>query len=173
MLLQNDEARILLEKHEIHAPVSDARFAAHARLDRGTPLTISCVNDLMHGPLITLGHGRFRASHACPLTAESAAGIAGHMHEAGLLPAAGQERKTLEHLLMRASELYVEENLERMLLSPVYLRENDYRIGGIQMERQSEVVEHRRLTPDAHDKGAVFAHRRTTPPKNPIKRSQP
>ena len=65
------------------------------------------------------------------------------------------------HLLLRCSQMFATENLQRVRLAPVYVRRNDYRIGGVSMTGDSRVSPGRRLEPHAHDKDAVFAHRPT------------
>jgi hypothetical protein len=156
----------VLKRHGIHVPVTDERFSSHADLERGMRLRIECTDDEEHGKRITLGCGRFESTRPCPLTTFGAKSMADDLAEQHLIPKHGQERATLVHLLLRCSALFLDEELDHFTLSPLYLRENDYRVGSVGMTHSGPIGQRPRLEPDAHDKGAVFAYRRTARQKN-------
>jgi len=155
-----EKTAVLLRRYGVHVPVTDERFAGHADLERGTPLQVVFRPDERYGRVAAVTCAGVEVVRACPLTREKAAGIVDKLRRRGVLPALYQERATLTHLLVRCSELYLRENLERLELDPVYLRQNDYRIAGVQLVPQGPLHAEPRLEPHAHDKNAVFAHRR-------------
>lgn len=159
-MLTHDEAEVLLKRYGIHAPVTDQRFLEHADLERGTPVQITCL-DSRGREEIVLTCQDFTASKPCPLTQEDAANMVNDLQQRHLIPDRGHERHTLEHLLLRCSELFAAEHLERLRLAPVYLRENDYRVAAAEFTHRGAVDAKPRLDPGAHDTGAVFAYRPT------------
>lgn len=163
MRIPNNDVVTLLEKYRIHPPVTDERYLSHADLTRGVPLRIVCAIDPENGKQLFVSSGRARWIRACPLSAEQAEALVGEISEAGVIPNEAQELETLAHLLRRCSRLFAEEDLQRLRLAPVYIRRNDYRVGAASMTSASRVFVETRLDSGAHDKGAVFAHRPTTP----------
>lgn len=165
MVLDSNHVTSLLKQYGIHVPVTDERFLSHAALDRGTALRIECASNA-YGKQIILNCENYESTRFCPLGPDEAQSMVDDLHRLHLIPEHGQTRNTLAHLLMKCAELYVAEDLQRFTLAPVYLRENDYRIGAAEMAHAG-MLEHRtRLAPEAHDKGAVFAYRRTARLKN-------
>ena len=156
----------LLDRHGIHAPVSDERFLSHGDTDRGIRMRIVCAPDERWGSTIAVSCNGEDVSRTIPLTREKAAGIVDKLRRRKLVPAASAEQHTLTNLLMRCSDLYVAENLESLVLDPLYLRENDYRVGSAAMTSSHAGETHERLGPHAHDTGAVFAYRPTARLKN-------
>lgn len=167
MILKPAKVELLLKKFGIHAPAADQ--------DRGTALRITCHNDALGRKQIAVACLDFESFKPCPLTTEDAASIVNALHERHLIPGHAHEGHTLEHLLLRCSELFVAEDLESLSLAPVYLRENDYRVAHAEMAHKGPVEAKARLDPDAHDKSAVFDYRPTARgraiPKPPVRPS--
>ncbi|HEV3153836.1 MAG TPA: hypothetical protein VGZ02_08545 [Candidatus Baltobacteraceae bacterium] len=160
-MLTQEDLGILLKRYGIHAPVTDERFLGHADVDRGIVLEIACEPDDRYGKILAVTCQDERVFRSCPLTREKASGIVDKLRRRGVLPDRAQERNTLTNLLVRCADLYSREQLESLELSPVYLRENDYRIGCAHANALGSAAVKPRLAPHAHDKGAVFAHRPT------------
>jgi hypothetical protein len=152
----------LLVKYHIHPPVTDERYLRHADIARGVALHVVCLRDRVLGDRIIVSSGRARWTRACPLSPENAKALAAEIADERALPHASQELETLVHLLLRCSRLFADEGLARLRLAPVYVRRNDYHIGSAAMASTSHIAAHKRLEPHAHDRDAVFAHRRTT-----------
>jgi len=158
-LLSNADAVELLNRHGIHAPVDGERARRRLQIDRGTPIGIQAVHDENGQSFIALRAHRFGTMRLCPVSFLSAESMVEQLHAEGCVPISPAVRLMLVNLLVRASKLFVEEALEQLSLDPVYVREHDYRIGWLKMFSTKELHVHKRLAPDAHDRGAVFAHR--------------
>lgn len=160
-LLPYEDARALLDRHGIHAPFDDEHERRGFRIDRGTPIGIQAVHDENGQSFIALHAHRFGTMRLCPVSLLSAESMVDQLHVEGRVPLSPTLRLMLTNLLVRASKLFVEEALEKLSLDPVYVRERDYRIGRAKMLSTKELRIHKRLAPDAHDRGAVFAYRPT------------
>src|SRR5579872_621096 len=157
MRLPAETTHALLAKYHIHKPVTDERFLHHADVTRGVPLSIICLTDPYAGKQIIVSSNRKRCVQACPLSLQHAEMLVGELGDQGIFSSTPAEREMLAHLLLRCSELFVHEGLQRFYLAPVYVRPNDYRIGHASMSSGSRISIEQRLDPHAHDKGAVFA----------------
>ncbi len=160
-LLAYEDATELLNRHGIHAPVDDEHERRQRRIDRGTPIGIQAVHDENGQSFIALRAHHFGTMRLCPVSLSSAESMVDQLHLEGRVPLKPTLRLMLTNLLVRASKLFVEEALEQFSLDPVYVREHDYRIGRVKMLSTKELHVHKRLAPDAHDRGAVFAYRPT------------
>lgn len=152
--------RRLLAKYAILPPVIDERYLEHGDITRGTRLHVFCFQSPTVGKCIVVASNRMKWLRACPLSDIEAAQLVREIHELHAIPGSRQEQQTLQHLLVRCSRLYVNEHLLRLRLAPVYLRENGYRIGNASIWSTARIAAAKRLNPHAHDKAAVFAHRR-------------
>lgn len=160
----------LLARYRIHTSLAGE---PHADLARGVPLRILCLDDSLLGKRIVIASNRERFERACPISEDDARQLVSELREQGVLPNHVQELQMLEHLLVRCSQLFVDEGLRRLRLAPVYIRRNDYRVGGAAMTSASHISAVKRLDPHAHDAGAVFAHRPTVRRKyDPSTKSQ-
>ncbi len=160
-LLSYEDAGELLDRHGIHAPVDDERERRHGRSGRGTPIGIEAVHGENGQSFIALRAHRYVTMRLCSVSLSSAQSMVGQLHLEGRVPLSPTLRLMLTNLLVRASKLFVEEALEQFLIDPVYVREHDYRIGRVKMLSTKEPHIRKRLAPDAHDRGAVFAYRPT------------
>ena len=152
--------RRLLAKHAILPPVIDERYLEHGDVTRGTRLHVFCFRSPAAGKCIVVTCNRLKWLRVCPLSETEAAQLVSDIHQEHAIPGSRQEQQTLQHLLVRCSRLYIGERLQRLRLAPVYLRENGYRIGNASMWSTAKIAAAKRLEPHAHDKAAVFAHRR-------------
>jgi hypothetical protein len=159
-LLPYQDARELLDRHGIHAPVGHEQ-GRRSRIDCGTPIGIQAVRDENGQSFIALRAHHFGTMRMCPVSLSFAESMVDQLHLEGQVPLSPTLRVMLTNLLVRASKLFVEEALEQLSLDPVYVREHDYRIGRARMFSTKELHVHKRLAPDAHDRGAVFAYRPT------------
>jgi hypothetical protein len=121
---------------------------------------IFCFKSRAFGKCMAVTSGRVKWLRQCPLTEAGATQLAAELHDAGAIPGVRQERQMLQHLLVRCSRLYMDEGLEWLRLAPVYLRENGYRVGNASMWSKAKLTARKRLDSHAHDKAALFAHRR-------------
>ncbi len=150
----------LLRRYEIHAPSTDERFLAHARVDRGVRLWVRAA-PAYDGMRISIGHGEYRTGRLLPLTAYEAEAMVAQLESEGAVPLGVQSRGMLAHLLERAARICEQAGVMTLLFDPIFVRENDYTILGVGMWADRRLRLRRRLAPDAHDRGAVFAYRPT------------
>lgn len=161
MRVPNTTVEALLAQYRIHTPITDERYLHHADVSVGVPLHIVCVDDPLFGKRLVVSSNRRRWTLGCPLSPDHAAGLVRELRESGVLPKDRQTLEMVEHLLLRCSALFTEHALQRLRLAPVYVRRNDYQVGGAAMNSSARISAVKRLEPHAHDVGAVFAHRPT------------
>ncbi len=155
------EAAEILKHFRINPPTTDARFLEHAEIERGIKAVIEGYSDPDFGNSIRVSIGSTVVSRACPLTAWLAQGIAGELRERGAIPPSVTLGRALAHLVRRCSTMYEKSGISMFALNPVYVSERGYRIVGALMEHTGPLHVPTRLSPDAHDRRAQFAYRRT------------
>ena len=150
----------LLRRYEIHPPTSDERYLAHAKTDRGVRLWLR-VEPAFDGMRISLGHESARVWRLLPLSHFEAQEMVAQLASDAAVPLTENARGLLAHLLERAGRLSETASLMTLVFDPLFVRENDYTIVGVGMWADRRLRLRRRLAPDAHDRGAVFAYRPT------------
>ncbi len=161
--VDNQTATRLLRIYGINPPVADDRFLAHHEVDAGIPITIDGVADPEFGPSIRLKISGRRSARMCPVTEFEAETLVAEFHAEQLLAVDPKVDRTLVHLLMKCSKLYQDSGISELHLV-LYLTPQGYRTHAVYMLRTRNVSIRRRLSPGAHDTGAVFAWRRTARP---------
>lgn len=146
-LLSFEDARQLLDRHGIHAPVEHEQENRRSRIS-GAPIAVQAVRDENGQSFIALRAYRFGSMRMCPVSLSFAHSMVDQLHEEGRVPLSPILRLMLTNLLVRASKLFVEEALDQLSLDPVYVRELDYRIGRVTM-----------LATKRLDPAAVFGYR--------------
>ncbi len=150
----------ILRSYGINPPVTDKRFARHADLDVGISLTIDVTDDSYLGRSVRLRIGRRLSSGPCPMNESEAKTLVEEFRLAHLLPDVFKEDRTLVHLLVKCSQLYVESGLTRLHLA-CHLTPRGYRVNEAHMLSERALTAPLRLEPHAHDRKAVFPWRRT------------
>jgi hypothetical protein len=168
--VDSQTATRLLRIYGINPPVTDERFAAHHELDTGIPVTIDGVADPEFGPSIRLKISGRRSSRMCPVNEFEAQTLVAEFHAEQLLPVDPKTDRTLVHLLTKCSRLYTDSGISELHLV-LYLTPQGYRTHAVYMLRTRTVSIKKRLSPNAHDAGAVFAWRRTAKPPTQRKRT--
>lgn len=161
--VDNQTATRLLRIYGINPPATDERFLAHHETDRGVPVTIDGVADPQFGPSIRLKISGRRSARMCPVTEFEAERLVEEFHAEKLLAADPKADRTLANLLTKSSKLYQDSGISELHLV-LYLTPQGYRTHAVYMLRTRNVSIRRRLTPGAHDAGAVFPWRRTDRP---------
>lgn len=167
--VDSQTAMRLLRIYGINTPVTDERFAAHHELDSGIPVTLDGVADPELGPAIRLKISKQRGMRMCPVTEYEAETLVDEFHAAGILPPDEKRDHTLAHLVVKCSKLYTDSGIGELHLV-LYLTPQGYRTHAVYMLRARNVSVKKRLTPNAHDVGAVFPWRRTARTSSPRKR---
>lgn len=168
--VDSQTAMRLLRIYGITTPVTDERFAAHHDLDAGIPVTLDGVNDPEFGPSIRLKISKQRGMRMCPVSDYEAETLVAEFHAGGTLPPDEKRDRTLAHLVAKCSKLYADSGIGELHLV-LYLTPQGYRTHAVYMLRSRNVSVRKRLTPNAHDAGAVFPWRRTARTTSPRKRS--
>ncbi len=122
---------MVLQRHGVHAPVEDEA--------QGIPIFIVCRQDARYEKVIEVTSQGAAVVRTVPLTTEKATGIVEKLRRRGVIPDALRQRRTLEHLLMQCSQLYLSEGLELFELAPVYLNETDYTVATARMKKRGAV----------------------------------
>lgn len=161
--VDNQTAIRLLRIYGINPPVADERFLAHHDVDTGIPVTIDGVADPEFGPSIRLKISGRRSARMCPVTEFEAETLVAEFHAEQLLAVDPKVDRTLVHLLMKCSKLYQDSGISELHLV-LYITPQGYRTHAVYMLRTRNVSIRKRLAPNAHDTGAVFAWRRTARP---------
>lgn len=165
MTVDSQTAARLLRIYGINPPVTDERFAAHHDLDAGIPVTMDAVNEPDLGQCVRLKISGKRFARMCPVTEDEAAAMVSQFHDEHLLPPDEKLDRTLVHLVLKCSKLFLEAGVGELHLV-LYLTPQGYRTHAVYMLRTRMLPVKRRLAPDAHDVGAVFPWRPTARQKN-------
>lgn len=160
MTVDSQTAARLLRIYGINPPVTDERFATHHNLETGIPVTLDAVNDPALGNCVRLKISGRRLARLCPVTQYEAETLVAEFHNEHLLPPDEKTDRTLVNLLTKASKLFTEAGVGELHLV-LYITPQGYRTHAVYMLRTRNIPVKRRLTPDAHDSGAVFPWRRT------------
>lgn len=158
--LRQQDVVELLRRYEIHPPTSDERYLAHAQIDRGVRLWLR-VEPAFDGMRISLGHESIRVWRLLALSHEAAQGMVDQLASEAALPLTENARGLLAHVLERVGRVCEAASLMALVVDPLFVRENDYTIVDVGMWADRRLRLRRRLAPDAHDRGAVFAYRPT------------
>lgn len=161
--VDSQTATRLLRIYGINPPVTDERYLAHHDGETGIPVTIDGVVDPEFGPSIRLKVSGKRSARMVPVTEFEAETLVAEFHAEQLLAVDAKTDRTLVHLLMKCSKLYQDSGISELHLV-LYVTPQGYRTHAVYMLRTRNVAIRRRLAPDSHDAGAVFAWRRTARP---------
>jgi hypothetical protein len=152
----------LLASYGIARPATDERFLSHGVVDVGVPLTIGMGFD-------PTGVAKVRVAAAGVEIAEDAREIAGYgadglvdqLREKFAIPGDTRTKHTLAHLVTKCARLFLETGIDDLRIETAYLTRVGYRVQRVSMRSTKPIKAHPRLDPDAHDRHAVFAGRRT------------
>lgn len=168
--VDSQTAMRLLRIYGINTPVTDERFAAHHDLEGGIPVTLDGVVDPELGPAIRLKISKQRGMRMCPVAEYEAETLVNEFHAAGVLAPEEKRDRTLVHLLVKCSKMYMDSGIGELHLV-LYLTPQGYRTHAVYMLRSRNVTVKKRLTPNAHDAGAVFPWRPTARTSSPRRRT--
>ncbi len=130
----------------LRCPPEGARVSIHAKIDeREEPLLTLVTGGAAEGAAAE------HVSQACPIEEAEALAMIERLRGREAIVHGAQGQSMLAHLLMRASRLFVAQDLTEMHLAPIVLHENTYEVVDATMAARHAVSVPHDLTRRAHD----------------------
>lgn len=131
-VLDDLQSDALLEQYEITGKYMLAtKEAAHG----GLVGAIVIENDVERGPLMRFSIGEHNVFRSLPTTEEQALALIAEFRAQHVISADRGFERVLMHLMLKASKLYRDENLERLALGSIHLLPSGYLIGKARLTR--------------------------------------
>ena len=152
-----DAIRDAYERLSALAASAGGRVDAEEFIGPGTDVTIAGRSD-GSAKYLALGTGEHRVERMLPLDEDGAQILAEHYRQYHHRGARERERRMLEHLLLRVSELFAELEIDALQLDPVRLHENAYTVLDAAISAPSHLHLEKRLARHALDRKSYDYH---------------
>lgn len=138
-----------------HAHAGGQVLAQH-EVGVGTDIAIEGRDDPSIGRIVELRCGERRVYRLHPLTEDLSTAMLSEFHSKNGIAAGEKATHMLSHLLLRVSELFSDDAIESMLLSPIRLHDNTYHVLNAVISAKRALPLNKRLDKHAHDKKAAY-----------------
>lgn len=129
---------------------------AQHEVDAGTDIAIEGRDDPSIGRIIELRCGERRVHRLHPLTPDLSMAMLSEFQSKNGIASGEKAAHMLSHLLLRVSELFSEDAIESIMLSPVRLHDNSYHVLHAVISAKRSLPIRKRLDRHAHDKKAAY-----------------
>lgn len=157
MEILDDRTRdTLLAKYQIAGVPhgSSAKATTHG----GLVASVEIVRDGEDAASMRVTIGDHSVARMLPLGENQTKGMLTELRAAHPLTHDASFEHLMEHLLLKTSRLYWENDLERLHFGAVHLHQSAYSVGQVKLWRGAVIHARPRLAKDAHDRGAMSAH---------------
>lgn len=134
------------------AELSGGNVVAQVWIEGGTDVAIEGKRDPALGRVIELRAGVHASERMVPLAAAGAESLVREYREHHHQPHGERTRRMLEHVLLVASQFFIECDVEGFVLDPVRLHENGYTVLDAAIRAAGPLHVAKRLARDAHDR---------------------